>query len=157
MFFFFLSISIIPNLFLFSMKQNEASSFCFKMSGGGIDSLQFQPIRRQILTEPIKRLNFKSNRNKEMTDFLSERKKLQTYWHIHNTGFPRTIKFSEKIKYWWLEFVRRKSILHFPSFYPSHDHDMICHVGHHEGSRSSRTSFSTEFTLIMRIVFLTPI
>ena len=63
-----------PEFILFSMKQNEASSFCFKMSGGGIDSLQFQPIRRQILTEPIKRLNFKSNRNKEMTDFLSERK-----------------------------------------------------------------------------------
>ena len=82
------------------MKQNEASSFCFKMSGGGIDSLQFQPIRRQILTEPIKRLNFKSNRNKEMTDFLSERKK--NYKHTDTfiiPVFPQTIKFSEKNKY----------------------------------------------------------
>ena len=62
-----------PEFILFSMKQNEASSFCFKMSGGGIDSLQFQPIRTEMLTEPIKRLNFKSNRNKEMTDFGNEK------------------------------------------------------------------------------------
>ena len=89
-----LSISIIPNLFLFSMKQNEASSFCFKMSGGGIDSLQFQPIRRQILTEPIKRLNFKSNRNKEMTDFLSERKKTNHTDKFITSDFSPTIKFS---------------------------------------------------------------
>ena len=76
-FFVLLSLNLYyPEFILFSMKQNEASSFCFKMSGGGIDSLQFQPIRRQILTEPIKRLNFKSNRNKEMTDFLSETKKI---------------------------------------------------------------------------------
>ena len=77
------------------MKQNEASSFCFKMSGGGIDSLQFQPIRRQILTEPIKRLNFKSNRNKEMTDFLSERKTKHTDIFII-PDFPQNIKFSVK-------------------------------------------------------------
>ena len=108
------------------MKQNEASSFCFKMSGGGIDSLQFQPIRRQILTEPIKRLNFKSNRNKEMTDFLSEAKKI-----IHTDkfiGFSRYHKILLKMLNLWLGLPPR-IFFYISSFYPNHDHEMICHVG----------------------------